>query len=166
MRIAYPPSAQATKLTVRPARAKYASPATAGMPSSIAIVGTSTRLAAEASVASAAAKSIAVRAEAATNGDRTGSRRSVTTIRGPWARYAPTRTSNRAASRMLSTSGTACAVPSTGTAACHAWASPAMPKTTTCWPASPTSACPTPRQSSSASATAIQPRSREVSDIP
>ena len=38
MRIAYPPSAQATKLTVRPARAKYATPATAGMPSSIAIV--------------------------------------------------------------------------------------------------------------------------------
>jgi hypothetical protein len=41
MRTAYPPSAQAMKVTVRPATAKYAGPATAGMPSSIAIVGTS-----------------------------------------------------------------------------------------------------------------------------
>ena len=41
MRTAYPPSTQATKLTVRPATAKYADPATAGIPSSIAIVGTS-----------------------------------------------------------------------------------------------------------------------------
>jgi hypothetical protein len=49
-------------------------------------------------------------------------------IRGPWARYATTRTSHRAASRMLSASGIACGVPSSGTAACHACASPAMPK--------------------------------------
>jgi hypothetical protein len=35
------------------------------------------------------------------------SRRSAGTIRGPWARYAPTKTSQRAASRTLSTSGTA-----------------------------------------------------------
>jgi hypothetical protein len=41
MSTAYPPSAQATKLTVRPATAKYASPATAGIPSSIASIGTS-----------------------------------------------------------------------------------------------------------------------------
>src|ERR1700685_3831791 len=41
MRTAYPPSTQAIKLTVRPATAKYADPATAGTPSSIAIVGTS-----------------------------------------------------------------------------------------------------------------------------
>jgi hypothetical protein len=41
MRTVYPPSTQATRLTVRPATAKYASPATAGIPSSIAIVGTS-----------------------------------------------------------------------------------------------------------------------------
>jgi hypothetical protein len=41
MTTAYPPSAQATKLTVRSVRAKYADPATAATPSSIAIVGTS-----------------------------------------------------------------------------------------------------------------------------
>ena len=41
MRTAYPPSTQAIKLTVRPATAKYADPATAAKPSSIAIVGTS-----------------------------------------------------------------------------------------------------------------------------
>jgi len=41
MRTAYPPSAQAMKLTVRPATAKNAGPATAGIPSSIAFVGTS-----------------------------------------------------------------------------------------------------------------------------
>ncbi len=41
MRTAYPPSAQAIKLTVWPATAKYADPATAVTPSSIAIVGTS-----------------------------------------------------------------------------------------------------------------------------
>jgi hypothetical protein len=89
---------------------------------------TSTRPAAKASLASAAARSIAVRAEAETNGDRTGSRRSAMMIRGPWARYAPTRISHRAVSRMLSTSGIACGVPSNGTAASHACASPAMPK--------------------------------------
>jgi hypothetical protein len=37
----YPPTAQAMKLTVRPATAKNAVPATVAMPSSIAIVGTS-----------------------------------------------------------------------------------------------------------------------------
>ena len=37
------------------------------------------------------------------------------------------RPARAAASRMLSASGTACGVPSTGTAACHAWESPAMP---------------------------------------
>ena len=42
MRTAYPPSTQATRFTVLPTTAKYASPATAGIPSSIAIVGTST----------------------------------------------------------------------------------------------------------------------------
>ena len=90
---------------------------------------TRTRPAVKASWASPADKSIAVRAGTETNGDRTGSRRSARMIRGPWARYAPTRASHRAASRTLSASGTACGVPSTGPAACHARDSPAMPRT-------------------------------------
>src|SRR6201989_2680855 len=89
---------------------------------------TSTRPAAKASLASVADRIIAVRAAAETNGDRTRSRRSAMMIRGPWARYAPTRTSHTAALRTLSTSGTACGIPSTGTAACQASASPARPK--------------------------------------
>ena len=86
IRMAYPPSAQATKPAVGPVSAKKASPATAGGAASIAIVG--------ARAAGSAGGREGIRGQAGrqedrgdggseTNGDRTGWRRSDRITRRP-----------------------------------------------------------------------------------
>lgn len=60
---------------------------------------TSTRPAAKACTASAAARIIAVIRGIGTNGDQTGSRRSASTVRGPCTAYATTRASHTTAVR-------------------------------------------------------------------
>src|SRR5215471_14321597 len=77
--------------------------------------------------ASAPPRIIAVIAAAGTKAPSTGSRRSASTCRQPWAAYAATSASQTAAARAKIASDTAAGVPSTGCAACHACPSPANP---------------------------------------